>query len=260
MNGFFGAIVERILPSTPAVTPRRPARFESPAAELPPSVASNIETPASSVPETRPATIAAPTPVVAAARTPSLAQREDVAQDSGRGVRPPTPTTIADTVDRERHERTASVERRDPVPVTMNTPVSLTLQPVVDLPVVSPRSEDTRLERAMSLDRRADPEANAVPRELSPAPATPIVPVHAISPVIERPVPIASHDVERAAVQPPIEHAPHRAPRIEVTIGTVEVRAVATPAAAPPPPRPAREPAPPITLTDYLKQRANARP
>ena len=54
-------------------------------------------------------------------------------------------------------------------------------------------------------------------------------------------------------------HAPVP-PRIEVTIGTVEVRAVAAPATPPPVARATHEPPPSVSLSDYLKQRGSSRP
>jgi hypothetical protein len=111
-------------------------------------------------------------------------------------------------------------------------------------PVTAPRAPRAEPQR----ERRV-----AVPVARDPLPP-PIVPKVQIA----RAQPAAAPETPNVRVQS--EQRAPLPPRIEVTIGTVEVRAVAAPTPPPPVVRATREPPPSVSLNDYLKQRGSSRP
>jgi hypothetical protein len=146
-------------------------------------------------------------------------------------------------------------------------PSSRVRQPVA--PIVPITDETTRaIERPVTVRQKSPepetkqseskvvpiPPKDAVNHRSQPVPLPPIVPSVRRSPrEPEAQLKIAAkkNDAESKAPSPP---------RIEITIGTVEVRAMVAPSAPVPVQRaPQREPAPAVSLTDYLRQRGNSR-
>jgi hypothetical protein len=110
-------------------------------------------------------------------------------------------------------------------------------------PVTAPRATlaEPQLERRVAVPAR-DP---------LPPPIVPKVQIARAQPAAAPETPNVRAQSEQRAPVPP---------RIEVTIGTVEVRAVAAPTPPPPVVRATREPPPSVSLNDYLKQRGSSRP
>jgi hypothetical protein len=260
MTDFFSMLVARTQTAEPSIAPRKPARFEDPSAvaefrsEVPvPRPRRTIGAP--NAPERLPhvslvepiAKVAAPD--VRAAEVPDASREARVLADRQLSQSPALPVVIRELIT-HRETFVKEVTASSPVPAVASRPLE---SRVPDLSNVEPAKPDGR-----ELPLAQPPVSTAITSlspSVSPLPSAP-APPPAIIPHIElfRPPeapPSATPTMARAA-----EPAP---PRIEVTIGCVEVRAVA-PATTPATVRfPTREPQPRVSLGDYLKQRRSAR-
>lgn len=255
MTNFFSAVIERVLPSVPAVSPRREVRFQ-PA----PVAHENSPEPAPDVayerPRPQPPRHVPELPKLPA--VPAMTARAPVEIDEPQ-VRPRQPV---------RRQEEVRVMKADPRQEPLVQPRSLRAQRLTSH--IVPISEETTRpsERPVAVPRKDSkapekrPESKVVPippkqvesHRNPPIPLPSIVPsVQRVSrePAAPREITAKRNDPESKASSPP---------RIEITIGTVEVRAmVATPTAVPVQRAPQREPAPAVSLTEYLKQRGNSR-
>lgn len=249
MSDFFGTLVERLMPAVPAVSPRRAAQFELLAAELPaaPEPLAPIELP----------------PVVMR----PVSEKVSPPREPARPVMPASevaaPSVLARPVATE-----APTPRVRPDPVTP-APSAATSREVITTVVTVPaapeprRALPERLADAIAPRPKASREEEPPPPRREPAKererdasatiARPMQKAPAIVPAVERaPAHAARAGTATRRDQPTVAASP---PRIEVTIGTVEVRAqMAAPAPALPASAP-REYAPPVSLNDYLRQR-----
>ena len=251
MSDFFGTLVERLMPALPAVAPRRSAHFELLLDEAP--AVADVLTPVEPPPAVmRPATEVAPPPREPA--SPMMPVRElpasPVAPRAAAPLEPPprprarrdaTPAAAAAST---RREVVTTVVTVPMTPEPRRAPPDRIAEAVAPRPLASRDDEPPR--------RRREPPAERAPAAAaavaSPSPRAP-----AIVPAVERataPAPRADatsrRDRQDVAASPP---------RIEVTIGTVEVRAQMTAPAPALPVSAPREYAPPVSLNDYLRQR-----
>lgn len=256
MSGYFANLVEQLRPvaGAGAIRPRPPARFEAPE----PSediVVSPRERfgPLSTVPASE-AAVAPPS-----TRSPTLTATNETHRTMPRASPPAT-----------------SVPKPAPIPPAPVPPVEPSARrPAAPTPPVVVERQTVRVETRREIEHRATalpPKAVAADRSnarptadsgplaapLEPLPPPPVVPQVTVAPA---PPPVPSF-VADTFTRPTAAPPPSLAPTVEVTIGTVEVRAIV----APPPaiaPRPAaREPAPPISLDRYLAgaRRGGVRP
>jgi len=288
-EGFLGQLARRLDAAEPVLQRRQPARFEpvqpwtgdvaGPAETTPAgrSAADDAAVPVAPLPlpraERAAATSRAASPAAAApvARPSDAAAHASARSPRGEGeaasravavpappplappaiaesIRPPRETLVRDTrVVVERSVPAPSPPaaavarpmpapspppradaRAAPAPVAAWAPMRL---PALDATLGAPRNEKAAPPRAADTGALARPAA---------PPRAPLAPVAA--------------SARRAARSPdaPARPAPAALPPIEVTIGRVEIRAVAP---APAPARPARAAGPRLSLDDYLRQR-----
>jgi len=134
--------------------------------------------------------------------------------------------------------------RRDPPRVEPNAAPPLPVTMIRETTHIVERSERERMVPIAATPREA--------RSAGPSRPSWVVPVATATPMPPR-----LTQADSSESRPP-EPAP--APRVEVTIGTVEVRAI-VPSLPPAAPRPApRASAPPVSLNEYLNQRRSSRP
>jgi hypothetical protein len=280
MNNFLQHLVERSLNAEPQpIRPRLPGPFEPVTGAGPGSVESppeqeteeetrprrmappvkadrETEAPAAMLLQPRPkaeeppaAILLAPKPelqipnrrAVEPAGEGRMEERPSAAQPAERGVLPQPEGRIESRPSPER------APDRDPTP--RHEPKPELLRPAPAREVVRPQPEESR---PALLDLPRDRERHRV------APIEPVVRLRrdepeiardggAIIPAAEPPYSAPSTQSNRApAEQPPI-------PRVQVSIGRVEVRAVFAPPPVTSPARP--QPGPSMSLDDYLKQR-----
>jgi hypothetical protein len=136
-----------------------------------------------------------------------------------------------------------------PAPTAVRAARAATAQPAqVDLELEPALRDDAILPAA-----RGAPPRRAARRGAAPGPTTaaPGRTDENAAPVVR---PAARRAAERPALRP--EGASREPPPVRVTIGRIEVRAVASP---PPPPRPAPQRPEPLSLDEYLEVRRNGR-
>lgn len=256
MNDFFSNLVDRMQTAQPAIAPRRASRFESAAAELPAEPSR-----APLAPHTRPDIESNTSPLASPPASPQAPERVLPASPDSHATVPTTPLDRAPIDEPE----------REPALEAPATPLFDAPRPVTHVhthtTIVTPRigEEPARSE----IDPRKHPSSavptvpsNDTPVDVSePPPSPPNVPmVPVIVPVIGRAA--ASPARETLPLQRPLpENNPTLPvpPRIEVTIGSVEVRAIMSP----PPPvgrmLAARESPHSPSLDEYLKTRRRSR-
>lgn len=266
MSDLFTTLAREALGVPMAVAPRALSRFEAPS--LPLNLAAESEA-------------AAPGPAPPVAETHAAEQRSDAAPPRSENIRKVSHervreadagseivsrTEFVDERGGREHERPRAApeparnadERTDPAPEAARlAPASFVAAPVAAaqparsfLAAVAHRDE-TRNDEASPV-----PDAPATPQRRLPPDAQPVAP-RAVVPEILRPETAARAHAEpqraQPALQPRAAHA-QTPPAIHVTIGRVEVRAVAPPAAARPTPQP-KPVKPAMPLADYLEQR-----
>lgn len=265
MNDFFSSLAVRATAAEPAIAPRRASRFETPGE----GSGAPVRDVGGPVPETRgdgAAPIAAPNGAAA-----------DAPAASAPGVSPLRPA--ADAFDDAPERRAAappvrgddSAERSPPLAppspaITTVTHLHAHTTTVETRPVPPPFSPATRDDEAILRPMPVAPVAEAASgREVSEPRVrarddSPASGRATLSPAIERLVPSVPRDPapEPARSFDPAVHE-SAAPRIEITIGTVEVRALVAP---PPPaaaPRAVRDGPRQPSLDDYLRNRRSPR-
>lgn len=257
MTDFFSRLLDRAFERAPVLERRRPSAFE-PAAELPPTAepphVAGAQAPviwpapaAASAPPPRPAVTepqpprapAAPLPVTSRASAerapaPAAARRPDPQPSPPSAPRPAAASGPLPAPDL-RSSPAASARAPDAPPRTTNTPLPVSAKP-------APAAEPARpwQQAAQAVVRTLAGDAR-VPR------AAPV----ASSGAIQSPPP-ATRRAMRAAARPA---PPPAAPPVQVTIGRIEVRAIAGTSATAPV-RATRAAAPRLSLDDYLRSRS----
>lgn len=271
MNDFFTQLVRRARLEGPSIQPRRPSRFESPAAGMPAEPAPGLRPAAGRAVAARdPGTsrIFPPTgksgpslPLVDAEagvsprpEPRSKATPPPPGESRGHARGPQAPAAPVPVEARSAKPEPSSVES---FPQPMETAPARVAAPVP----VMPEPEPVPAREHVPDEPVARPETGHLPPARSPAPAAVARPVRR-EPAVPRARPSPGEAFGRAAPDSLEERSEAVGPRIEVTIGTIEVRAM-VPSPAPPaaPVRPpVREPAPPVSLDDYLKRPRPTRP
>lgn len=250
-------LAARVQPTVPTIQPRRAARFLDPSGFT--GLSAERPAPWSGQPLPSPGHHAAGPQNIGLpkeAEAPAQSRPGSALTESRHFDRPipaeaalPTPAPV---VIRELVTQRETTVREVPTPVAAVVAPVLRAEFIETLPV---RSETTlpSIPEPPLQPRPAVAESPPTARPESPVPP-PRVPT-AIVPRLEltRP-PEAVHPASPS--QRGRESAP---PRIEVTIGCVEVRAFTAAAATAPPRPPVREPSAPVSLSDYLRQRRSAR-
>jgi hypothetical protein len=276
MNSFLRHLVERSVSAGPElVRPRLPGPFElglgagaRPHEPLPEQEAEEVwphhapprpevdgGTPASRAvtPRTLPGGEERPAPLPVASRVePQLPKRTPI-ERTGEGEQESRPRVVRQEVGEARPEPLVRVEPRpvfeaapERLPARGRDPEPPSAPPAASRPAVPPPQPELRAQRSEApreseRQRAVTIEPYVRPRQESPAtgpPASEIVP--AVSPLAAPPT-----------SRTPAEQLP--IPRVQVSIGRVEVRAVFAPAPVAPLLRP--RPGPAMSLDEYLKQR-----
>lgn len=296
-DGFLGQLARRLDPTEPVLQRRQPSRFEpvapwggeaafdtvAAAPQAPPATRPRADAPTVPAPPTGRATAAAATAASAHVATPMVHGADaplrhlaapilqaDARADPGRAAAPPAPEhrRAAEAIGprhehltRETHvvvERVVN-EAGTPPARAAATPAAATPSPPATRPPPPPGAAangPARATRPVPIDDSIRAAAVAPARRAADAAAVP-------HPAAPRPAPAtvaaAAAGTARRAAAPSLAPAaaPAPLPPIEVTIGRVEIRAVA-PAAAPA--RPVRAGGPRLSLDDYLRQRGGGGP
>jgi hypothetical protein len=259
MTDFFSMLVARTQAAEPSIAPRKPARFEDPSAvaELrseAPGPRPRRTNGAPAEPERPPhASLVEPVAKVAdpgfrAAEVPDAPREARTLVDEQLSQPPALPVVIRELIT-HRETVVKEVTASSPGPAAASRPFE---SRVPDFSSVEPAKREGR---ELPL---AQPSVSTAMKPFNPPVSPPPAPTPppAFIPRIE----LFRPPEAPPSVTPPTARAAEPAPpKIEVTIGCVEVRAVA-PATAPASVRfPGREPQPRVSLGDYLKQRRSAR-
>jgi hypothetical protein len=248
MSGRLGRVIDRALGRAPVLAPRSVPLFATEAVAAPVRAVSLFADRRSESPAVEPETpeAASPTPVPSKAAAP-----RNVARPADPAAPPSILVARANDAVEDRLRRVDEARRREPAPRADDLRERPQFLPTATTP---PRPAEARsfaapLEAPRSVDRAPEP----LREERRPRNSTPAEPSHAFPRELRPALAPPSLFVERRANAPIASgDLTPREPAIHVTIGRVEVRAVAPAPAARP--RASRA-VPTVSLDDYLRRR-----